>query len=80
MKKYFYFGKAPNGAFIPLFELVSDVDPMTVQINTIYRQFVAQHGLGVPRPTHYAVMELYEVEQTDEVEDVAMVAHGGLVN
>ncbi len=74
-KKYFYFGKAPNGVMAPLFECIADEDPTAVQMNTIYAELVQQQGLMVPRPTHYAALELHEVPQADEVEDVPLIVH-----
>lgn len=69
MKKYFYFGKAPNGTMMPVFECVAEDDPPTPeQANAIYSEIVRQKGLGVPRPTHYAVLELHEVEQVIETD------------
>ena len=77
MKKYFYFGKAANGAYMPIFECVGDdAAPTPEQTNSIYQEIVRQQGLGVPRPTHYAAMELHEIELTDEVGAAPLLLHG----
>jgi hypothetical protein len=67
MRKYSYFGKAANGSMIPIFECVAEVDPTPQEANTIYQEIVRQQGLGVPRPTHFAALELVEIAETDEV-------------
>lgn len=65
--KYFYFGKSHNGVLMPLFECVADEAPDAKQTNTIYAELVKQQGLGVPRPTHYAKLELIELPQDEDV-------------
>lgn len=83
MKKYYYFGKAKNGAMLPIFECVAEEDPTPQQANTIYQEIVRQQGLGVPRPTHYASMELIEIEQTDATDDAAPLllhTNGQIIN
>lgn len=81
MKKYFYFGKDKNGAMVPIFECVSEEVPTPVQANTIYQEMSRQMALqgaplgSVPRPTHYAAMDLHEIEQTDEVATEPLIVH-----
>lgn len=75
MRKYFYFGKAKNGSMVPIFECIAEVDPTPAESNTIYQEIVRQQGLGVPRPSHFASLELTEIEQTEEVETKPMLLH-----
>jgi len=75
MRKYFYFGKAANGSMIPVFECMAEVDPTPAETNTIYQEIVRQNGLGVPRPTHFAALELIEIATTDEVSAEPMILH-----
>lgn len=76
MKKYFYYGRDRHGAMLPLFECVAEADPTPVEVNTIYQEIVRQKGLGVPRPTHFASMELHEVPESEEVSDKPLIVHG----
>ena len=82
LKKYFYFGTDKNGAVVPVFECVSPDEPTPEQVNTIYHEMIraatrqGQAGIGIPRPTHYASLDLIEVAQTDVVEDKPILVHG----
>jgi len=76
MTKYIFFGKDKNGAMVQVFECVSPDVPTAEQVNTIYREMVRQVGLGVPRPSHYAALELVEIEQTEQVSAEPMLIHG----
>ena len=75
MKKYFYFGKAQNGSMLPIFECIAEADPTPQEANTIYQEVVRQQGLGVPRPTHFAALDLIEIVQSDEVSAEPMILH-----
>ena len=75
MRKYFYFGKTANGGMVPIFECIAEVDPTPQEANTIYQEIVRQQGLGVPRPTHFAALDLVEIEQTEEVDTKPMLLH-----
>jgi len=75
VRKYFYFGKAVNGSMVPIFECIAEADPTPQESNTIYQEIVRQQGLGVPRPTHFAALELTEIEQTEDVGTVPLIGH-----
>lgn len=75
MKKYFYFGPAKNGAMLMVFECISAEVPTPTQVNTIYQEMVRQAGLGVPRPTHYAALDLVEIESSDDIDDAPLILH-----
>lgn len=76
MNKYVYYGTDKNGAMLQIFEAVAEVEPTPAEINSIYLQAVRQMGIGIPRPTHYVLMPLIEVEQTDEIDSKPLLIHG----
>ncbi len=73
VKKYIYFGTDKNGAVLEILQCVSELEPTPAEVNQYWHQAVKMKGLGVPRPTHVGVMDLQELEQSDEVAATPMI-------
>lgn len=79
--KYFYFAKMKENTLVPVFECVADAAPSATEVNAIYSELARQMALkgqaigSVPKPTHFGVLELHEIAETDEIEDKPLLLH-----
>lgn len=71
IKHYTYFAQNAQGAIQQLpMQAFGPEKPTSEQIEALYQQVVAHHGLSVPRPTHFSATVLHElplmVERSDQ--------------